>query len=213
MQKISTRTLTALTNFVYEVGILNRTPRSGLWFLGSGEQSVAEHLLRTTFIAYVLCHLVPEAKKDRVLFMSLVHDIGEGRTSDLNYVHQRYGKLSEANAVADLAAELPFGGEIKSAYEEEQSRTTLEAKIVKDADMLEWIATLREEEVKGNRKAKNWITIGLKRLKTNAGKEIGARLLAVSPDAWWFDVHDAWFVDRGTPQSRRAVSRDEKTRL
>ena len=190
--------LEKLTKFIYEVGILNKTPRSGLWFLGSGEQSVAEHLLRTAYISYVLCHLTPKADKARVIFMSLVHDLGEGRTSDLNYVHQRYGRLAERNAIADLTKELPFGEEIKCAYQEEQARETLEGKLVKDADVLEWIATLREEEVKGNDKAHDWVNIAFKRLKTMAGKNIGRALIRVHPDAWWFDIHDRWFIDRGT---------------
>jgi len=32
--------------FLYEVGMLQRTPRSGFAFLGSGKQSVAEHTYR-----------------------------------------------------------------------------------------------------------------------------------------------------------------------
>src|SRR3989344_8509357 len=103
----SPRDLKTLANFVYEVGILSKTPRSGLWFLGTGKQSVAEHLFRTTMIGYVLAHLVPEANKERLLFLCLVHDLGEGRTSDLNYVHQKYGRLAESQAVADIAKALP----------------------------------------------------------------------------------------------------------
>ncbi len=190
-----------ITNFVYETGSLQRTPRSGLWFLGSGEQSVAEHTLRTTFIAYALCYLTPEADKHKVIFMSLVHDLAEGRTSDLNYIHQRYGRLAEAEAIKDIARSVPFGEEIKSAYEEEHSRTTLEALLVKDADNLEWITTLREEEVKGNIKARSWIGIAVKRLKTEAGKAIGAHLLKTHPDNWRFNEKD-----------RRFVTRAEKTR-
>lgn len=185
-----------IANFVYEAGALSKTPRSGLWFLGSGRQSVAEHLLRTTYIAYALCYLTPEADKNRTVFLALMHDIGEGRTSDLNYVHQRYGRLAEAQAVKDIAASIPFGDEIKKAYEEEQARETLEARLAKDADNLEWIATLREEEVKGNIKARAWIEIAEKRLKTDAGQTVGARLLATHPDAWWFDEKDKWFVTR-----------------
>lgn len=190
--------LQKIANFVYEMGIHKRTPRSGLWFLGSGEQSLAEHLYRTAMISYALCYLVPEADKNKVLFMSLIHDIGEGRTSDLNYVHQRYGRLAESNAVNDIAKSVPFGKEIESAYLEEQAKETVEAKLVKDADQIEWIATLREEEIKGNMKAKKWIDIALARLKTDAGKEIGKKVVETHPDSWWFDKDDEWFVDRKT---------------
>lgn len=185
-----------ITNFVYETGIHSKTPRSGLWFLGSGDQSVAEHLFHTVVIAYALAHLEKKVDKNKVVLMALFHDIGEGRTSDHNYVHQRYGRLSESNAVDDIAKSVPFGEEIKELFREEGERTTLEAKLVKDADQLEWISTLRAEEVKGNIKAHDWIDISYKRLKTSAGKKLGKYLMTIHPDSWWFDAKDAWFVGR-----------------
>ena len=183
-------------NFVYETGIHSKTPRSGLWFLGSGSQSVAEHLFHTAMIAYALAYFEPKADKNKVVLMALFHDIGEGRTSDHNYVHQRYGRLAEAEAVKDIAASIPFGAEIAYFFEEEEAKITLEAKLVKDADQLEWIATLRGEEVKGNIRARQWIPLVLKRLKTDAGKKLGTELIKTDPDGWWFDAGDAWFIDR-----------------
>jgi putative hydrolase of HD superfamily len=185
-----------IADFVYETSIHSRTPRSGLWFLGSGSQSVAEHLFHTAMIAYTLAHLEPKADKHKIVLMALFHDIGEGRTSDHNYVHQRYGRLAEIEAVRDIARSIPFGQEILGLFEEEQELKTLEARLVKDADQLEWIATLRGEEVKGNRKAREWIQIAVKRLKTDAGKKLGKALIETHPDSWWFDASDRWFVDR-----------------
>ena len=185
-----------ITDFVYETNIHSKTPRSGLWFLGSGSQSVAEHLFHTAMIAYALAHLEPKVDRRKVVLMALFHDIGEGRTSDHNYVHQRYGRLAEADAVADMAKNVPFGNEILELFKEEQERKTLEAKLVKDADQLEWIATLRGEEVKGNIKAREWITIAIKRLKTASAKKVAKVLAKTHPDAWWFNAGDAWFVDR-----------------
>ncbi len=187
---------TQLATFAYETGIHSKTPRSGFWLLGSGKQSVAEHLFHTAVIAYALAYTEPKANSDRVVLMALFHDIGEGRTGDHNYVHQRYGRLAEANAVEDISRSVPFGFEITRLFKEEQARETLEAKIVKDADILEWISALRVEEEKGNIKAKEWIRIGLKRLKTPQGKKFGKSLLKVHPDSWWFDAGDAWFVGR-----------------
>lgn len=185
-----------IVDFIYETSIHSKTPRSGFWFLGSGEQSVAEHLFHTAMIAYALSHEEPAADKSKMVLMALFHDIGEGRTSDQNYVHQRYGRLAEAQAVKDIADSLPFGDEIKSLFEEEQARETLEARLVKDADTLEWISTLRAEEVKGNAKAREWIDAAQKRLKTPAGKELGKLLDRTHPDSWWFDKGDKWFIDR-----------------
>jgi putative hydrolases of HD superfamily len=189
--------LESVTRFIYEMGVHQNTPRSGFWFLGSGNQSVAEHLFRTAYIAYALSHLVTGINRHRVLLMALTHDISEGRTSDLNYVHQRYGRLAEKNAVADIAASFPlFGKEIQALFEEEQARLTPEAKLVKDADQLEFIASLRTEEVKGNLKARAWAKIVYKRLKTPMGKKVGAQLMKQHPDSWWFDSADSWFVHR-----------------
>jgi putative hydrolase of HD superfamily len=195
-----------LANFVYEVGILSNTPRSGLWFLGTGKQSVAEHLLRTAYIAYALAYFYPKIDRSKVVLMALMHDLGEGRTSDHNYVHQKYGRLSESSAIADMAATVPFGPEIHALYAEEQARLTPEARLVKDADQLEWIATLRHEEVKGNKKARAWANIAIKRLKTPAGKQLGRALMTTHPDAWWFNENDSWFVDRvkkAAPKKKR----------
>ena len=188
--------LDEIGKFVYESGILSKTPRSGLWFLGTGAQSVAEHSLRTAYITYALCYLVPEVKKEKAILMALFHDFAEGRTSDLNYVHQRYGRLAENNAFSDIAKSVPFGKEMHELYGEEQAKETLEARIVKDADQLEWLATLREEGVKGNLKAKKWADIAYKRLKTSEGKKLGRILLKIHPDDWWFESSDTWFVDR-----------------
>lgn len=178
------------------MGIHKQTPRSGFWFLGSGEQSVAEHLFRTALIAYALAHITPGVDKGKVVLMALTHDLGEGRTGDLNYVHQRYGRLAERKAFEDLAEDVPFGKELLDLFNEEQERVTIEANLVKDADQIEWIASLREEEVKGNKKAKAWIAIAAKRIKTPAGKKVTQKLLSTHPDSWWFDAGDKWFVDR-----------------
>ena len=193
---MSPKDIRAVVNYIFEVGILERTPRSGLWFLGTGEQSVAEHLFRTTIIGYMLAKLTPKAKAERVIFLCLVHDLGEARTSDLNYAHQRYGRLAEAEAVADISQNLPFGKEILDAYTEEQGRKTLEAKLAKDADQLEWIATIRNESIKGNTKARAWAKIAEKRLETSLAKKIAKQLLKTHPDDWWLDLKDKWFVGR-----------------
>lgn len=187
-----------IANFVYETSIHSKTPRSGFWFLGSGDQSVAEHLFHTAMIAYALANIEPGADKSKAVMMALFHDIGEGRVSDHNYVHQRYGRLAESNAVDDIATSVPFGAEIASLYKEEQARETLEAKLVKDADQLEWISTLRHEEVKGNIKATDWIKTSAKRLKTESGQRLGQFLMTTHPDDWWHNVNDPWFVDRNS---------------
>jgi putative hydrolase of HD superfamily len=199
-----------IVNFIYETNIHSKTPRSGFWPLGSGSQSVAEHLFHTAMIAYALSYLEPKADKNKLVLMALFHDIGEGRTSDLNYIHQRYGRLAEAEAVNDISKSVPFGPEILELYKEGHKRETLEARLVKEADNLEWIVTLREEEVKGNIKAKEWITHAVKRLQTIQGKKIGKLLVNTDPDAWWFNVNDDWFVDRKEKDKKWDLKKKKK---
>ena len=56
--------LNAIADFLFEVGILSKTPRSGFYFLGSGQQSVAEHINRVTIIGYVLSKLKKQANEE-----------------------------------------------------------------------------------------------------------------------------------------------------
>ena len=65
----------SIANFLFEVGMLKRTPRSGLQFLGSGSESVAEHAFRVTCIAYVLARLEPDADEARLIKLCLLHDV------------------------------------------------------------------------------------------------------------------------------------------
>jgi len=205
----SAKDVKSIANFIYEAGILNKTPRSGLWLLGSGQQSVAEHLLRCAYIGYSLCYMTPEADREKVVMMCLFHDLGEARTSDLNYLHQKYGRLAESRAINDLSRELPFGREIKKFYDEVESKSkrSLEAILAKDADNLEWLATMREEAAKGNIKANEWAKIAGKRLKTPAGKAVGEVMMSTHPDAWWFNAKDAWWVDRKAPSRTRKTGK------
>jgi len=69
-----------IVNFLFEAGMLKKTPRSGFQFLGSGGESVAEHVLRTLFVAFALCKLLPDADESKVLKLCLFHDLrGENR--------------------------------------------------------------------------------------------------------------------------------------
>jgi len=103
-----------IANFLFEVGMLQKTPRTGFQFLGSGRESVAEHVLRTIFVGYALSNLESSVDKQKVLKMCLFHDLSEARTGDMNYVNKKYVDVDEERAVRELADTLSFGGEIKS---------------------------------------------------------------------------------------------------
>ncbi len=183
-------------DFIYEAGILAKTPRSGFWYLGTGRQNVAEHSFRTAIIAYMLAQMDKSVDSNKVLVMALFHDFAEARTADANYVHQKYTKTDEEAAIEDAFGQVSFGDDIKQKLEELEERETIESQIVKEADNLEWLAMLRDEQEKGNTRAAHWIDLTFKRLKTENGKKLGQQLIERHPDNWWFDKDGQWWVDR-----------------
>lgn len=186
-----------IADFLFEVGMLQKTPRSGFQFLGSGEQSVAEHLHRVSVIAYVLALLSKVENPHKVVSMAVFHDLSEARISDLNYVHQKYNTRLEEKAHADIIASVPFGKELKSLIDEYEERQTIESKLVKDADNLEWILSLKEQKDIGNERAGEWLPSAVARLKTEAGKSLAEIILQTRSDRWWFgNPDDGWWVYR-----------------
>lgn len=193
-----------IVNFLFEVGILSKTPRSGFHFLGSGEQSVSEHNNRVIYIGYVLAMLDGTCDVAKVMKMCLLHDMAEARTSDLNYVHQKYVVSNERKAIKDLAQTLPFGKDMEKTLKEYAKRQSKEAIITKDADQLEWILSLKEQVDIGNTRAETWISPSIKRLKTQIAQKLAEKIISASSDDWWFsNKEDRWWVDRNSKTSKK----------
>lgn len=184
-------------DFLFEVGMLAKTPRSGFFFLGSGEQSVAEHINRTSYIGFVLASMDKTTDVSKILKMCLLHDLAEARVSDLNYVHQKYTERKEEKAIEDLTAGVPFGEDIKAIIDEYEKRESKEAKFAKDADNLEFLMSLKEQVDIGNHRAEAWIPALLKRFLTDEAKRLANAIVETDSDHWWFgDKNDGWWVDR-----------------
>jgi putative hydrolase of HD superfamily len=189
--------LDRIANFLFEMGMLKRTPRTGWQFLGSGEETVAEHTFRTAMIAYVLARLDGEVDVDRVLRMALFHDLPEARTGDLNYMNQKYATVDEERASADMTRGLPFGDDISELLAEFRSQKTPEAVLARDADNLEMLLQLKEHHDVGNRNAEEWIPFALRRLHTDPARDLAQRILEGDSSAWWFDKGSDWWVRGG----------------
>lgn len=174
-----------IANFLYEVGMLAKTPRSGFHFLGTGKQSVAEHISRTVFIAYTLSQLDGTVDALKVLKMALFHDISETRISDLNHIHQKYVERKEHSAIQDISDSVPFGNDILNTLGEYEKRESKESIIVKDADILEWIISLKEEIDIGNTRAFDRIDYAISLLKTPIAKKIAGTIMVTESSDWW----------------------------
>ena len=189
--------LKSIVDFLFEVGILSKTPRSGFHFLGSGQQSVAEHVHRTLYAAFVLSSMEKDVDTEKVLKMALFHDLAEARTSDLNYVHQKYAQTHEQKAIEDLAETVDFGSDILEVLKEYRGRKTKEALIAKDADQIEWILSLKEQVDTGNSRAKTWLPPAVKRLTTGTAKKLAEKIIKTNSDDWWYsDKESSWWINR-----------------
>lgn len=186
-----------VADFLFEAGMLKRTPRTGWQFLGSGAESVAEHAFRTAMIAFALAQGDGTVDPARVLEMALLHDLPEARTGDLNYMNQKYAKVDEARAVEDMAEGLPFGPKVKALLAEFVAQESAEALLVRDADNLEMICQLKEHLDVGNRNAAEWIPFSVARLKTEKAKALAEAVLAGDSSGWWFDRSSDWWVRGG----------------
>lgn len=184
-----------MADFFFEAGILKRTPRSGWFFLpGSQGESVADHVFRTTLIAWSLARLSPELDADRIMRLALCHDLAEARTSDLNYVHQKYLRVDEERAAVDQARGLPFEEELVALAEEYREATSPEARIAHDADQLEMLLSLKEALDGGASAAEEWIPFVLRRLHTENARRIAEAILEGQAHDWWFDRESEWWV-------------------
>ncbi|MBN1828671.1 MAG: HD domain-containing protein [Deltaproteobacteria bacterium] len=184
-----------IVNFLFEVGMLQRTPRTGFQFLGSGCESVAEHILRTLFIGYSLCKLSPGLDETKVLKLCLIHDLPEARTGDMNYVNKKYVTVNENKAVRELTETLCFGNEIKSVIAEFNERKTRESIVAHDADQLSLILQLKEYGDLGNKYSKEWIDFALLRLETDTAKGLAAIIMETDSAEWWFKDKSDWWVN------------------
>lgn len=132
----------------------------------SETESVADHTLLTALIAWTLAMDDPSLDADRVLKLAVVHDIAEAIVGDIPpyapeeipdgsdpdalrtffSVRKKASPEAEATkhaaeqrAAEELFAMLPdhVGQELRTLWEEYESRSTPEARFVKDVDRLE----------------------------------------------------------------------------
>jgi len=184
-----------LADFLFEVGMLKKTPRSGFQFLGSGSESVAEHILRTLYIGYVLCKMDPEADELKVLKLCLMHALPEARTGDMNYVNKKYVEVDEEKAIRELAEPLFFGEEIEKTLNEFNGKETRESLMARDADQLALILQLKECGDLGNKYSREWIRFAVQRLATENARTLALEIIDTDSSNWWFKDKSDWWVN------------------
>jgi len=178
-----------IAKFLYEMGQLKRVKRSGWWIAGVKDpESVAEHLFRTVVIAYILAQL-EGVNQEKVVTMALFHDISEARTNDAHRIVRRYADWENVDkkTINEQSKRLPDGmaKQMITLFEEFEEEVSLEAKVVRDADLLECIVQAREYQALGYTDVVDWIFNAQGALKTESAKKIASECLKTEPKEWW----------------------------
>ncbi|MDR3361380.1 MAG: HD domain-containing protein [Desulfovibrio sp.] len=193
---LSQHQLERLADFCHEVGMLRHIPRSGFAFLGTGGENVAEHSYRTSVIGYALARMAG-ADPLRVAALCLFHDLHEARTGNFNYVNHRYNTCRARDALQDALRDTGLDGDVLALTDEFDARQSAEAVLAHDADQLDLICNLAVELYKGNTFAGDWIENALKRLKSQAARELAEAVLRADPNRWWYGgVEKDWWINR-----------------
>lgn len=185
-----------IADFIFELGMLRKTPRTGYQFLGSGAENVAEHSFRTAMIGYVLAQK-SGADVARTVLLCLFHDVHEARIGDFNYVNRIYNTCNPELALEHALEGTGLRTDVVDMWRELEGEDTVEAGLAHDADQLDFIANLKEEQDLGNPYAAKWLHHAVLRLQTKIGQECAEALLATDHADWWFERPDASWWRKG----------------
>lgn len=133
---------------LFEVGSMRHIARSWVQFGGNDFSNLAEHTLRVTWIA-LLISKHEGGNDEKVLKLALMHDLSETRAGDIHYVSRIYTERNEGKAIEDTAKNTVLEGELNLLQRELEANSTLEAKIVKDADIIDCDLELLEQYYNG----------------------------------------------------------------
>lgn len=187
-------------DFLYEIGTLRKIPRAWQQLLTGKVQNIAEHIFRVTMIAWMIA-LAEKADAPKVLKMCLIHDLAESRTGDIAFMHRdyvtRHDELAEAHIFEDTLLEK----EARELLKEYSERTSLEAKIVKDADNLDVDLELKELGKMGDPAAiqmqkDHRPIVRAKKLYTKTAKKMWDEIKRTHSDAWHQSLSDKWLKNK-----------------
>lgn len=117
---------------------------------GGRHESVAEHSWRMALMAYWVSDEFPELDINKVIKMSLIHDLGECFTGDIpSFDKTSQDEEREEGQLSKWVNQLPepFRTEMTALYREMDARQTPEAKLYKALDNLEAIIQHNESDL------------------------------------------------------------------
>lgn len=183
-------------SFLYEVGTMRKIARAHRQSLLTDDLSdnIASHSYRVTWIGWLLAKM-EKVDASNVMLMCMAHDTAEARSGDQNWVHKKYVKVFEDEIIKDQITGLPGEADLKKTLGEYHKRETKEAKIAKDADLLDQILLLKEYILSGNKEAVSWLKDdGNKKNKhfellySKSAKILAKEIVKQNPSDWWKNV-------------------------
>ena len=150
----------AILSFIEEIGILKSLPRTGWLIHGiKNGESIADLCYRMTLLSMLLADtLVAKGMKldtEKVMRLSLLHEIAEARIGDipftvLTYIPEEVKEIGERKAVTSMLEKFgSIGKWYQELWEEFEQNETIEAKLVRAADKLELMIQVLEYEKLG----------------------------------------------------------------
>src|SRR5687767_7968277 len=138
----------SMLSLLIELQRLKRLDRTGWTLRGlpNGTESVAAHSFGVSVTAMLLADEIKsrgvEIDVERVLRMSILHDWAETRIGDMprtatHYFGANTRKEAETAAFADIVAELTTKTTLLGLHHDYEKRESLEARVVKAADIID----------------------------------------------------------------------------
>ncbi len=185
-----------ITDFLFEVGTLRKIARSHRQTLLTDDltDNIASHSYRVSLIGYILAKM-EKADASAVMAMCLIHDLPETRSGDQNWVHKKYVRVFEEEILKDQLGNLKETAELFHLAKEYEKRESKEAKLAKDADLIDQILLLREYEWRGNQEATIWLKGHQQydRIWSKSGKKLAKEISRAKPSSWWNKI---WTAER-----------------
>ena len=150
----------AILSFIEEIGILKSLPRTGWLIHGiKNGESIADHCYRMTLLSMLLADTLVakglQLDTEKVMRLSLLHEIAEARIGDipftvLTYIPEEVKEIGERKAVTSMLEKFgSIGKWYQELWEEFEQNETIEAKLVRAADKLELMIQVLEYEKLG----------------------------------------------------------------
>ena len=185
-------------DFMYEIGSLRHVPRGWRQHLGFDVASDLEHTFRLIWLALLISRMEKQGDENLIIKMALVHEVPETRTSDHSYVQKVYVTADEERAANDMFKDTAFA-DLRVILAKYESRDSIEAKIVKDADNLDVDLELKEIEELGSQLPKKWEKLNRRmvrdeKLYTESAKKIWDEIQQSDPSNWHRNMNK-WITD------------------